>query len=212
MDFTSVISHGFEYFASVYSRESLSQMKTLDFPHVAFFGASNAGKSGLISNLCRVKNLSFSSKTPGKTKEILLFTPKHSFFHKKAFFADFPGYGYAKVQNATAKQWESIPDFIARTNIVKSYILIPAEKPVSQNDVDLIRMLKTKQFAVVMTKCDKLKPQEIAQKQTESANFFANFPHFTGQVFTVSIKKTGMENLQISKEIFDILKIYLSNA
>lgn len=211
MDFNSVISHGFEYFASIYSTEA-TQIKTSDLPHVAFFGASNAGKSGLISNLCRVKNLAFSSKTPGKTKEILLFTPKHPFFHKKAFFTDFPGYGYAKVQNAIAKQWEAIPDFINKTNIVKSYILIPAEKPISQNDIDLIKILNNKQFAIVITKCDKLKPKEIEYKQTETANFFANFPSFTGQVFTVSIKKMGMENLQISKEIFDIFKLYLNKA
>lgn len=209
MDYNSIISQGFEYCTSIVSIDSIP--KTKDLPHIAFFGASNVGKSSLISNLCKTKNLAFSSKTPGKTKEVVLFTPKHPFFHKKAFFVDFPGYGYAKVQNSTLSQWEFIPDFIAQTNIVQSFILIPFQKPVMQNDIDLISILSHKQFSIIITKCEKEKQEAILQKKQEIEKIFSQFPNFTGQAFLTSVKTNNFQNEKISKEIFDILKIHLNN-
>jgi GTP-binding protein len=209
MDYNSIISQGFEYCISVFGISSIP--KTKDLPHVAFFGSSNVGKSSLISNLCKTKRLSFSSKTPGKTTEILLFTPKHPFFHKKAFFVDFPGYGYAKVQNSTLAQWEFIPQFILETNIVQSFILIPFQKPIMQNDIDLVSILNHKQFAIIITKCEKLSQEKLDEKKQEVEAVFSRFPNFTRQVFCTSVKTKNLDNEKISKEIFDIFKIHLNN-
>ncbi len=207
-----ILSKGFEYHASIYSLSSISSIeKTLDLPHIAFFGASNAGKSSLISNLCGIKNLSFSSKTPGKTKEIILFTSKHPFFHKKSFLVDFPGYGYAKASNSTLKQWEAIPEFVNQANIKKSYILIPAQKELLVNDISLINILQNKQFCVVLTKCDKSPTDEISQKQELLRKHLARYPNFTGQVFLTSTKAMkNMQNTEIIQEIFDIFKNHIN--
>lgn len=204
-----IIIQGFEYFLSIYDSSSLELYSPFqDLPHVAFFGASNAGKSSLISTLCKVKNLSFSSKTPGKTKDILTFTPKHSFFHKKSFIVDFPGYGYAKASNKTLKQWEIIPEFISSTNIEKSYILIPFQKELAENDVTMIDLLEHKQFAIVLTKCEKFSKNEIEERIKYIQSCLSKVPNFTRQVFiTSTINQFGMQNQEIMQEIFDIFKM-----
>ncbi len=212
MTLDQIISRGFTYLYSLWSKESISSIeKILDLPYIAFFGASNAGKSSLISNICRTKNLAFSSKTPGKTKEIIIFTPNHSFFHKKAFLVDFPGYGYAKVANSTLSQWEAIPEFVYQANIIKSYILIPVEKPLQEHDLMLMDMLEYKTFAIVLTKCDKVPFDEVKEKQEAIRKQLAHCSNFTGQVFLFSTKKVkNKENLEISQEIFDILKNHIN--
>lgn len=212
MTLDQIISKGFTYLYSLWSKESISTIeKTLDLPHIAFFGASNAGKSSLISNICRKKNLAFSSKTPGKTKEIILFTPNHPFFHKKSFLVDFPGYGYAKVANSTISQWEAIPEFISQVNIVKSYILLPVEKPIQEHDLMLMDMLGYKTFAIVLTKCDRIPWEQVKQKQEEVRKQLKHCSNFTGQIFLFSVKTIkNKENLEISQEIFDIFKNHIN--
>ncbi len=207
-----IISKGFEYFQSIYSKTAVeSYSKYFDLPHIAFFGASNAGKSSLISSLCGVKNLSFSSKTPGKTKEILLFTSKHPFFHKKSFFVDFPGYGYAKVANSTLQQWEAIPEFINYVDIKKSYILIPVQKGLSDSDIEMINFLMRKQFCIILTKCEKASTQTIVETQEKIALTLKDYRNFTGQVFVTSAKSAnGMQNAEIIQEIFDIFKRHIN--
>ena len=208
MTLDQIISKGFSYLYSIWSKESIKTIeKTIDLPHIAFFGASNAGKSSLISNICRTKNLAFSSKTPGKTKEIIIFTPNHQFFHKKSFLVDFPGYGYAKVGNEIINQWEAIPEFIKLANICKSYLLIPIEKPLQEHDLQLIEMLQYKTFAIILTKCDKISTTTALEKKEDMKNKLKNFSNFTGQVFLCSVKNSKIkENIEISQEIFDILK------
>lgn len=61
-------------------------------PHVAFVGRSNAGKSSVINSLTGRHTLARASGNPGKTQEINLFL-----INNRAYFADLPGYGYARV-------------------------------------------------------------------------------------------------------------------
>lgn len=208
-----VISSGFEYVASIRDNDSLlSLIKILDLPYIAFFGSSNAGKSSLISSLCSSANLSFSSKRPGKTKEILLFTSKNPFFHKKSFFVDFPGYGYAKASNETLEKWEIIPKFIESANIKKSYILIPSEKDLSPNDLSIIEMIQDRPFTVILTKCDKNSLENITKQQSMIYNRLMPYKNFTRKVFLTSTKsKKGMDNEKIIEEIFDIFKKHINS-
>src|SRR6185369_12085856 len=74
-------------------------------PEIAFVGRSNVGKSSLINSLVNRKDLVKVGKKPGKTTEINFF----SINHKKCYFVDLPGYGYAE---ASPKQKESIEKLI----------------------------------------------------------------------------------------------------
>lgn len=72
-----------------------SQLPESDRPELSFSGRSNVGKSSLINKLCNRKNLARVSSTPGKTATINFYEVDN------CYFVDLPGYGYAKVSNAT---------------------------------------------------------------------------------------------------------------
>lgn len=63
-----------------------------DKPTFAFVGRSNVGKSSVINSLVNRKDLVRSSSTPGRTQQINYFR-----INETMYFADLPGYGYAKV-------------------------------------------------------------------------------------------------------------------
>ena len=64
---------------------------------ITFIGRSNSGKSSAINALTK-KNISLTSKTPGKTKNINFFKIK-----KNYYFTDTPGYGYASLKKHSLK-------------------------------------------------------------------------------------------------------------
>jgi len=63
-----------------------------NMPEYAFIGRSNVGKSSLINALTNSKKLAKISGKPGKTQLI-----NHFLINEKFYFADLPGYGYAKI-------------------------------------------------------------------------------------------------------------------
>src|ERR1041384_8713368 len=69
-------------------------------PEIAFLGRSNVGKSSLINSLLKVKGLARTSNTPGRTQSINFFLINEAFY-----FADLPGYGFAKVSKAMRADW-----------------------------------------------------------------------------------------------------------
>lgn len=68
---------------------------------VAFAGRSNAGKSSALNCLTGIKNLARTSKTPGRTQLINLFS-----LDETRRLVDLPGYGYAKVSLNIKLEWQ----------------------------------------------------------------------------------------------------------
>ncbi|MCD4750988.1 MAG: ribosome biogenesis GTP-binding protein YihA/YsxC [Thermoanaerobaculales bacterium] len=69
------------------------------FPHVAFAGRSNVGKSSLL-NWVFQRRMARVAKAPGKTRALNFFL-----VNGNAYFVDLPGYGYAKVARHLREQW-----------------------------------------------------------------------------------------------------------
>src|ERR1700709_2177288 len=69
-------------------------------PEISFLGRSNVGKSSLINSLLMRKGLARTSNTPGRTQSVNFFLINEQFY-----FADLPGYGYAKVSKAMRSDW-----------------------------------------------------------------------------------------------------------
>src|SRR6476469_5029551 len=67
---------------------------------ISFLGRSNVGKSSLINSLLQRKGLARTSNTPGRTQSINFFLINESFY-----FADLPGYGYARVSKSMRQDW-----------------------------------------------------------------------------------------------------------
>ena len=69
-------------------------------PEIAFAGRSNVGKSSLINALTGRLSLARTSRTPGRTQELIFFD-----LDGRARLVDMPGYGYAAVAKAKSAAW-----------------------------------------------------------------------------------------------------------
>lgn len=134
------------------------------FPEVAFAGRSNVGKSSLINALMRRKNLARTSSTPGCTRLINFFT-----VNNQISLVDLPGYGYAKVSEASRRQWgEMIETYFKNRQSLRHVILIlDVRREPSEQDLALIHWFHyyTIIFIIVLTKTDKVSRNQAKVRQ-----------------------------------------------
>ncbi len=138
-----------------------------NFPQIAFFGRSNAGKSSVINSLVNKKNLVKVSKTPGKTSEANFFRINDSFY-----FVDFPGYGYAKRSiNDRNKMIKRIFWYVKHSDIRPKavFLIIDAKVGLTVLDHEMIEILKENkhQIVIVANKIDKIGKTAV-EKQLSS--------------------------------------------
>jgi len=131
-------------------------------PEIAFLGRSNVGKSSLINSLLLRKGLARTSNTPGRTQSINFFLINDSFY-----FADLPGYGYAKVSKTMRADWGKMAEeyLSEREELVLCIQLVDSRHAPTPLDVQLNDWLKhnKKPFIVVATKADKLSKNELGK-------------------------------------------------
>ena len=123
---------------------------------VAFVGRSNVGKSSVINALCKIKNLARTSKTPGRTRAINVFTPARG-----RWIVDLPGYGFARVTEDEKKVWKKMIEtyIVSRKTLKMIYVLIDSFVGPTELDFvmfDWIKELKIP-FKIVANKTDKVK-------------------------------------------------------
>lgn len=134
------------------------QLPRTDAVEIAFAGRSNVGKSSMLNKVLNRKNLARVSSVPGKTVTV-------NFFDCDGVkLVDLPGYGYAKVNFNEKKRWADLMEgyFNSGRNIRLVVQLTDMRHPVTKDDLDMLRFLKTAgfNFIVVMTKSDKLNKTE----------------------------------------------------
>ena len=166
-----------------------------DKPEYAFIGRSNVGKSSLINSITNHKSLAKTSGKPGKTQLINHFLINHDFF-----FADLPGYGYAKVSK---KDREKFKDFSMkylqlRPNLMCLFLLIDSRHSPQKIDLDFMEYCSTKEipFVICFTKTDKLKPKELEKNiRIYEETLLENWEETPMHFITSSIEKTGTKEL-----------------
>src|SRR5262247_10786 len=92
-------------------------------PEIAIAGRSNVGKSTLLNRLAGRKGLARTSKTPGRTRGLVMFSLR--FRRGKAGgpdvpvdelrLIDLPGYGYAQVSRSERNAWQPLIEGYTRT-------------------------------------------------------------------------------------------------
>lgn len=98
----------------------LAQLPADQGIEVAFAGRSNAGKSSALNTLTQQKSLARTSKTPGRTQLINVFT-----LDEDRRLIDLPGYGYAKVPEAMKLQWQAeLSRYLQQRKCLRGLVLL----------------------------------------------------------------------------------------
>lgn len=122
---------------------------------VVFAGRSNAGKSSAINALCHQKALARTSKTPGRTQQLIFFS-----LDAERRLVDLPGYGYARVSEAVKLHWQThMADFLERRrSIVGLVIVMDIRHPLAEYDRHMLAWASRGDLPalLLLTKADKL--------------------------------------------------------
>jgi GTP-binding protein len=124
---------------------------------VAFAGRSNAGKSSAINLICDQRQLARTSKTPGRTQQILFFAAGD----EGRRLVDLPGYGYARVAEAVKHQWQDLmADYLnRRQSLVGLVLVMDIRHPLTDFDQRMLEWSRVagRSLLLLLTKSDKLK-------------------------------------------------------
>lgn len=127
-------------------------------PQIAFSGRSNVGKSSLINTLLRRtrSKIAHVSSTPGKTRALNFYKVNDIFF-----LVDLPGYGYARVPEATRDAWARLIEwYLGESGAVRGVVhLVDARHDPTEHDHRMVAYLAELGVPtlIVLTKIDKLK-------------------------------------------------------
>src|SRR3954470_3456770 len=102
-------------------------------PEVAISGRSNVGKSTLLNRLAARRALARTSKTPGRTRGVILYDLEVRFSDGERTalrLVDLPGYGYAQVSHEERRQWQTLIEGYVerRTALALVLILVDARR------------------------------------------------------------------------------------
>lgn len=156
-----------EYLISVHNR---SQLPPDAGSEVAIAGRSNAGKSSLINRLCGRKSLARTSRTPGRTRQLVFFR-----LDEQRHLVDLPGYGFARVGGDLKRHWAGlIQGYLERRQALSGLVIVmDIRHPLKPGDIDLANWAAHRGLPLhlVLTKADKLGrgKQKEAMMQVRSA-------------------------------------------
>lgn len=143
----------------ILSAHSLKQLPADNGFEVAFAGRSNAGKSSAINTLTQQKSLARTSKTPGRTQQIVLFK-----LDDQRRLADLPGYGFAKTNRNLKDHWQQVlPSYIETRQSLRGLILMmDIRHPLKEFDQSMLNWCNHIGMPVhiLLTKADKLSRNE----------------------------------------------------
>ncbi|MDE5584270.1 MAG: ribosome biogenesis GTP-binding protein YihA/YsxC [Ruminococcus sp.] len=183
-----------EFFASYGNFSQIPQCNGIE---IAFAGHSNVGKSTLINKLFNRKNLARVSSVPGKTSTINFYSLEN------VYFADLPGYGYAKVSKSEKERWAGLIDGYLNSDrdIRLVFMLVDMRHAPTKDDIRMIDYLIDTEtpFLIVLTKADKLKKTE-RQKRMEA--FKDEIPCFS-DIHTVAFSSQTFEGVEELRQIID---------
>ncbi len=192
----------------VVSAVQQSQFPQEPWPHIAVCGRSNVGKSSLLNTLLQRKNLARTSGTPGKTRQINFYriTPGGA-SHGAYYFADLPGYGYAKVSQAERESWRRlIESFFEKTSRLAGAIsIIDSRHGPMDSDLELLTWLAALELPVILvaTKADKLSNKARADMSRQIAAAVSHLPLKKVLFFSAH---TGYGSNELWKAIIELLQ------
>lgn len=173
-------------------------------PEIALAGRSNVGKSSLINCLIQRKNLARTSSKPGKTQTINFYRLNDQFY-----FADVPGYGFARVSKSIRQSWGRMIEryMTSRENLRAVIQVVDIRHPPSKDDEQMFAFLQYHQLPtiVVATKADKISRNQ-QNKHLRIIRERLELPPDVPLVLFSAVSRLGKE------ELWDKLSVYLGTV
>jgi GTP-binding protein len=172
----------------------ISQLPVDEGAEVAFAGRSNAGKSSALNALTGHRGLARTSKTPGRTQQMVAFSLPIS---SELRLIDLPGYGYAKVPVEMREHWKlEIDAYLKQRKSLRGVILIAdIRHPLKEFDRMMLEFCFHTHLPchLLLTKADKLSRGQATQALAAMRKQFATEGlQATVQVFSSSAP-TGVD-------------------
>jgi GTP-binding protein len=162
---------------------------------VAFAGRSNAGKSTALNCLCGQRQLARTSKTPGRTQLINLFTLEDE--HHR--LVDLPGYGYAKVALQVKQDWQkNLAHYLEVRQSLKGLVLMmDIRHPLKTLDQMMIEWAIERELPVhiLLTKADKLNFGPVQDTISQVRKHYELADELISVQAFSSLKKQGVDEL-----------------
>ncbi len=128
---------------------------------VAFAGRSNAGKSSALNAIVNRRQFARTSKTPGRTQLVNFFELREG-----RRLVDLPGYGYARVTEATRQHWGRLLAryFEERQSLAGLFVVVDVRRLLGDYDRQMLELAAAvgRPAAILLAKADKLKRGQAA--------------------------------------------------
>ena len=158
---------------------------------VAFAGRSNVGKSSAINAITNQNRLAKTSKTPGRTQQIVFF--ELDICNR---LVDLPGYGYAKAPESLRKHWqEFIMEYLSKRECLRALIIpMDIRRPLTQLDLTMLECCRQTELPahILLTKSDKFKRGKAMNVFQSVTRELKSHPQTTLQLFS-AMRKEGVD-------------------
>jgi GTP-binding protein len=185
------------------SAHNLKQLPADEGIEVAFAGRSNAGKSSAINTLTEQNSLARTSKTPGRTQQIVIFD-----IDGQRRIADLPGYGYAKVPEKLRAHWRHVMEryFAHRESLRGVVLVMDIRHPMRPFDQQMITWCANSDVSchVLLTKADKLKRGPAKTALLQVSNSLPDCA--TAQTFSASKRQGKAQLISRLNEWYEFVK------
>lgn len=177
-------------------------------PEIAFAGRSNAGKSTVINVLAAQRQLAHASKTPGRTQLLNFFelnerSPR-SEPRTVAYLVDLPGYGFARIDEATRSRWDQlVGGYLATRRLLAGVVLVmDARRPLGKADEHLLAWLATRTDAdrlrvhLLLNKADQISRADRARAVGQAEHRAESLPMPVSVQLFSGLKREGLDELR----------------